>query len=119
LGDLHYYKVEQNIKKINELIKAINPKTGLAIKPMPNATREAQRVKEAETKNQAFDRYQQGIGQAKVEAPMGPQISDAINNVPAPKTETVPLTSGNAFAQKQADIAAAAEARKAAKLKFL
>ena len=110
------HKVEQNIKKINELIKAINPKTGLAIKPMPNATREAQRVKEAETKNQAFDRYQQGIGQAKVEAPMGPQISDAINNVPAPKTETVPLTSGNAFAQKQADIAAAAEARKAAKL---
>jgi hypothetical protein len=110
------YKIEQNIRKINELVKAIGP-DGLAVKPsLPDTTRETQKAKETEVKNQGFDKYQQNIGQIKIESGMGPQASDIQNRVPPSKSETAPLTSGNAFAQKQADIAAAAEARKAAKL---
>jgi hypothetical protein len=114
------YKIEQNIRKINELVKAIDPKTGLAARPpLPDTTRNNVKAKESEVRNLGMDKYQQGIGKLKTEAQMGPTISN-IPNKPIeeikPKTETVPLVSGNAFAQKQAEIAAAAEARKAAKL---
>lgn len=113
------YKIEQNIKKINELVKAIGP-NGLAVKPsLPDTTRDNVKAKESETRNLGMDKYQQGIGKLKLDATMGPTVSN-IANKPVdeikPKNETVPLTSGNAFAQKQADIAAAADARKAAKL---
>lgn len=115
------YKIEQNIRKINELVKAIDPKTGLAARPKPiggSAIRTA--ADDARIgRPSRMDDYQQNIGKLKTDAQMGPTTSNIPNRQTEEiksKIETVPLVSGSAFAQKQAEIAAAAEARKAAKL---
>ena len=106
-------KVEQNILKINSLIKTINPKTGLAVKPpRVDVDRAAIKAKEQAVKQIGSDRYQQGIGALNIESK--PDIPTRATATVQPKVETVALTSGDAFKQKQANIAAAQEARKAA-----
>lgn len=84
-------KIAMNVNKINSMVKAIGP-NGLAIKPLPNATRAAQKVKEADTRGAKLDTYQQNIGQAKIQAGMGPQVSVVPNKaVEAAKPVVQPI----------------------------
>ncbi|CAB4124991.1 hypothetical protein UFOVP53_47 [uncultured Caudovirales phage] len=105
------YKIEQNIKKINELVKAIDPKTGLAVRPgLPDTTRDARKEQEQANRNIRLDTYQQNIGQAKIEAQGGPNIPIRSTATLQPKVETVPLKTGEQFKQGIATKLAATKA---------
>jgi hypothetical protein len=93
------HKVEQNIKKINDLVKAIGP-NGLAIKPVPNQTRDNVRAKEKEIKQTRLDAYQQNIGQAKTAATSGPRVNQ-IPNQPVAKPNAASEPIKNAQEVKQ------------------
>lgn len=111
------YKIEQNIKKINELVKALDPKTGLVIKPstLPDRQREARAAKEHEIRQTAADKYQRNIGALNIEKQSGGDIPTRATATLQPKIESVPLTTGEAFKQKQAEIKARTDAKIAAK----
>jgi len=80
-------KVEDNVKKINNLVKAIGP-NGLAIKPVPNQTRDAVKAKEQDIRATRSDTYQQNIGAAKVQATSGPSVSQVSSQPVTPNTST-------------------------------
>lgn len=110
------HKIEQNIKKINELVKAIDPKTGLAVRPgLPDVTRDTRKEQEQANRNTRLDTYQQNIGQAKIEAKTGPTVSNITSAPILPKTESVPLKTGEQFKQGIANKLAETKAARDAK----